>query len=93
PVVPFHTWLPDAHVEAPAPVSMILAGVLLKMGAYGLIRINAGLLPGGLHHWVPVLGALAVINILYGAYVALGQKDLKSMIAMSSVSHMGHVQR
>lgn len=91
PVVPFHTWLPDAHVEAPAPISMILAGVLLKMGGYGLIRINAGLLPEGLKVFIPVLAVLAVINVVYGAYVAMGQKDLKSMIAMSSVSHMGFV--
>lgn len=91
PVVPFHTWLPDAHVEAPAPVSMILAGVLLKMGGYGLIRINAGLLPNGLRVFIPVLAALAVVNVIYGAYVAMGQKDLKTMIAMSSVSHMGFV--
>lgn len=91
PVVPLHTWLPDAHVEAPAPVSMILAGVLLKMGGYGLIRINAGLLPEGLKAFVPYLAVLAVISVLYGAYVAMGQKDLKTMIAMSSVSHMGFV--
>ncbi|KKM08763.1 hypothetical protein SY88_21855 [Clostridiales bacterium PH28_bin88] len=91
PVFPFHTWLPDAHVEAPAPVSMILAGVLLKMGGYGLIRINAGLLPEGLKVFMPALAVLAVVNVVYGAYVAMGQKDLKTMIAMSSVSHMGFV--
>ncbi|MDN5346638.1 MAG: NADH-quinone oxidoreductase subunit [Clostridia bacterium] len=91
PVFPFHTWLPDAHVEAPAPVSMILAGVLLKMGGYGLIRINVGLLPEGVKAYIPLLATLAIINVLYGAYVALGQKDLKTMIAMSSVSHMGFV--
>lgn len=91
PMVPLHTWLPDAHVEAPAPISMILAGVLLKMGGYGLIRINAGLLPEGLKLYVPYLSVLAVISVIYGAYVALGQKDLKTMIAMSSVSHMGFV--
>ncbi|WP_088555178.1 complex I subunit 4 family protein [Calderihabitans maritimus] len=91
PVFPFHTWLPDAHVEAPAPISMILAGVLLKMGGYGLIRINAGLLPEGLKAFIPLLATLAVINVIYGAYVAMGQKDLKTMIAMSSVSHMGFV--
>lgn len=91
PVVPFHTWLPDAHVEAPAPVSMILAGVLLKMGGYGMIRILASLLPEGLNAFVPWLAALAVISVLYGAYVAMGQRDFKTMIAMSSVSHMGFV--
>jgi len=91
PMVPLHTWLPDAHVEAPAPVSMILAGVLLKMGGYGIIRFNVGLLPEGLRLFAPYLAVLAVINVLYGAYVALGQKDLKTMIAMSSVSHMGFV--
>ncbi len=93
PIFPFHTWLPDAHVEAPTPGSILLAGVLLKMGGYGLIRLCMTILPDAARQLVPILVALAVINVLYGAYLALGQinGDLKKMIAASSISHMGYV--
>src|SRR5579875_1373750 len=91
PVFPLHTWLPDAHVEAPTAVSVLLAGVLLKMGGYGMLRVLVGLLPGAAVYLAPLLGVLAVINILYGAMVALAQTDLKKIIANSSVSHMGFV--
>ena len=93
PIFPFHTWLPDAHVEAPTPGSILLAGVLLKMGGYGLIRLCMTILPDAARALVPLLLALAVINVLYGAAVALAQinGDLKKMIANSSISHMGYV--
>ncbi|HVB73292.1 MAG TPA: NADH-quinone oxidoreductase subunit M [Ktedonobacteraceae bacterium] len=91
PMFPFHTWLPDAHTDAPTEVSVILAGVLLKMGAYGLIRICFTLLPGGIREFAPWLAVLAAINILYGAGICLVQKDMKKLIAYSSVSHMGIV--
>ncbi len=91
PMVPFHTWLPDAHVEAPTPVSMLLAGILLKMGAYGMLRICFGFLPDAAVAVAPVLALLAFINIVYTAGVALVQKDMKKLIAYSSVSHMGFV--
>lgn len=91
PVVPLHTWLPDAHVEAPTPVSMLLAGILLKMGAYGLLRFCFEFLPGAGHVLAPYVALLAVINIVYTAGVALVQTDLKKLIAYSSVSHMGFV--
>jgi NADH-quinone oxidoreductase subunit M len=91
PMFPFHTWLPDAHTDAPTEVSVILAGVLLKMGAYGLIRICVTLFPQGWHEISGVLIVLAVINILYGAAICLVQKDMKKLIAYSSVSHMGIV--
>ncbi|MBN1504954.1 MAG: NADH-quinone oxidoreductase subunit M [Candidatus Eisenbacteria bacterium] len=91
PVFPFHTWLPDAHVEAPTAISVILAGVLLKMGTYGIFRISYPILPDAARDFAPFLAVLAVINIVYGALVAMGQKDLKKLVAYSSVSHMGYV--
>src|SRR3972149_1703001 len=92
PAFPFHTWLPDAHVEAPTAISVILAGVLLKMGTYGILRINYPMLPAAtadLAYWF--LGALGAWNIIYGALCAMAQSDLKKLVAYSSVSHMGYV--
>ncbi|HLY81429.1 MAG TPA: NADH-quinone oxidoreductase subunit M, partial [Acidimicrobiales bacterium] len=91
PMFPFHPWLPDAHTEAPTAVSVLLAGVLLKMGAYGLIRICLGFAPHGATEFAPVLGIIAAINVLWGAGASMVQKDMKKMIAYSSVSHMGYV--
>jgi len=91
PVVPLHTWLPDAHVEAPTPISMLLAGILLKMGSYGMLRFGFEFLPDAAKVLAPYIGLLAVINIVYTAGVALVQSDLKKLIAYSSVSHMGFV--
>jgi NADH-quinone oxidoreductase subunit M len=91
PIFPLHTWLPDAHTEAPTAVSVLLAGVLLKMGAYGLLRMNFGMLPDATRQFAGALVVLAVINILYGALVAMMQTDLKRVIANSSISHMGYV--
>jgi NADH-quinone oxidoreductase subunit M len=91
PMWPVHTWLPDAHTEAPTAVSVLLAGVLLKMGAYGLIRICLGFVPAGLAQFAPWLGVLAAINVLWGAGASMIQRDMKKMIAYSSVSHMGYV--
>ena len=91
PSFPFHTWLPDAHVEAPTAVSVILAGVLLKMGGYGLLRLNVGLLPDATKHFALLLAILAVVSVLYGAVVSMVQRDLKAMVAFSSISHMGYV--
>lgn len=91
PVVPFHTWLPDAHVEAPTPVSMLLAGILLKMGAYGMLRFCFEFMPEAAYVAAPWVALLAVINIVYTAGIALVQTDLKKLIAYSSVSHMGFV--
>ena len=90
PLVPFHTWLPPAHVDAPAPGSTILAGVLLKMGTYGFIRILLPILPEAFRRYALVLGVLAVISIVYGALVTLAQTNLKRLIAYSSVVHMGY---
>lgn len=91
PIFPLHTWLPDAHGEASAPVSMVLAGVLLKMGGYGLIRFNTQMLPDAHIYFAPVIIALGVVNIVYGALTAFGQENLKRRLAHSSISHMGFV--
>lgn len=91
PVVPVHTWLPDAHVEAPTPVSMMLAGILLKMGSYGMLRLCFEFMPEAGRVLAPYIGLLALVNIVYTAGVALVQADLKKLIAYSSVSHMGFV--
>jgi NAD(P)H-quinone oxidoreductase subunit 4 len=91
PIFPLHTWLPDAHGEAPAPGSMILAGVLLKMGGYALIRLNAEMLPHAHVYFAPVLAVLGVVNIIYGALAAFSQDNLKRRLAYSSISHMGFV--
>jgi len=91
PVFPFHTWLPLAHVEAPTAISVILAGVLLKMGTYGLLRISYPLLPGEVVNFSYILALLGVINIIWGAVNAIAQIDMKKMVAYSSVSHMGYV--
>ncbi|MBI4344164.1 MAG: NADH-quinone oxidoreductase subunit M [Euryarchaeota archaeon] len=91
PSVPFHTWLPDAHVEAPTPASMILAGLLLKMGGYGVIRIGAMMLPEALKALAYALAVFGVLSIIYGAFVCLAQVDIKRLIAYSSISHMGFV--
>jgi len=91
PLFPFHTWLPDAHVEAPTAVSVILAGVLLKMGTYGLMRISFPIFPGVTKYFATAMAILGVINILYGAYCAMAQTDFKKLVAYSSVSHMGYV--
>ena len=90
-IFPLHTWLPDAHGEASSPISMILAGVLLKMGGYGLIRLNLGLLPDAHVYFAPILVVLGVVNIIYGAFASFGQTNMKRRLAYSSVSHMGFV--
>jgi NADH-quinone oxidoreductase subunit M len=90
PAFPFHTWLPLAHVEAPTPVSVILAGVLLKMGVYGILRISYSILPLGYEWFLPFLVVIAFINIVYGALCAMAQDDMKKMVAYSSVNHMGY---
>ncbi len=89
PMFPFHTWLPDAHVDAPTPISVILAGILLKTGMYGILRFNMQMLPDAMLVFASLIAVFGVINIVYGAFVCLAQKDLKKLIAYSSVSHMG----
>lgn len=91
PIFPFHTWLPDAHGEAPAPVSMILAGVLLKMAGYGLIRMNMEMLPNAHAYFAPVLAILGVVSIIYASLTAFAQTNLKRRMAYSSIAHMGFV--
>lgn len=91
PSFPFHTWLPDAHVEAPTPVSMILAGLLLKMGSYGLVRICLGFFPEVMTAWAPLIILLGAFNVVWAAIACLVQTDMKRIIAFSSVSHMGFV--
>ncbi|HVP05572.1 MAG TPA: NADH-quinone oxidoreductase subunit M [Dehalococcoidia bacterium] len=91
PVVPFHTWLPDAHTDAPTAVSVILAGVLLKMGGYGILRLAFNIMPDVAHDARDYLAVLAAVSIIYGALMTLMQRDLKRLIAYSSVSHMGYV--
>jgi NADH-quinone oxidoreductase subunit M len=91
PMWPFHTWLPDAHGDAPTVGSVLLAGILLKMGTYGFVRIALPLLPEAAHDWAPYIGGLAVVAILYGSLCCLAQTDIKRLIAFSSVGHMGFV--
>ncbi len=91
PMFPFHTWLPDAHVEAPTAGSVILAGVLLKMGTYGFLRFSMPLFPAATEYFYPLIAVLAVIGIIYGALVAMVQPDVKKLVAYSSVSHLGFV--
>lgn len=91
PIFPFHTWLPDAHVQAPTAGSVILAGVLLKMGTYGFVRFSLPIFPDASHEFVPVIAWLAIAGIIYGALVAMVQDDLKKLVAYSSVSHLGFV--
>ncbi len=88
---PFHTWSPDGHVAAPTAVSMVHAGVLMKLGAYGILRVGMGLMPEGAETWMPLLLGLGTVNVIYGAISALGQRDLKYVVGYSSVSHMGYV--
>ena len=91
PIVPFHTWLPDAHTEAPTAGSVLLAGVMLKMGSYGIIRICLEVLPQGAVEWQPIMVFIGLLAMIYGAYACIAQRDLKKMVAFSSVSHMGMV--
>jgi len=91
PIFPFHTWLPDAHVDAPTPISVLLAGVLLKMGGYGFFRIAYPIFPEGAQWFGGTMALLGMINIVYGAFVAMAQTDVKRLVAYSSVSHMGFV--
>ncbi|WP_071515851.1 NADH-quinone oxidoreductase subunit M [Geitlerinema sp. PCC 9228] len=91
PIVPFHTWLPDAHVEASTPISVLLAGVLLKLGTYGLLRFGVGLFPAAWDFLAPALATWAAVSVLYGALTAISQADMKKMVAFSSIAHMGYV--
>src|SRR5947209_14074082 len=88
PMFPFHTWLPDAHTQAPTVGSVLLAAILLKLGTYGFVRIAIPLLPNAAMSWAPWIGGLAVIGIIYGSLCCLAQTDMKRLIAFSSVSHM-----
>jgi len=90
PVFPFHTWLPDAHVQAPTPISVLLAGIILKLGVYGLIRLGLGLVPIQVAYFAPILLVLGLINLIYGAFCAMYQTNAKRMIAYASISHMGY---
>src|SRR3989337_2119909 len=91
PIAPFHSWSPIGHAAAPSAVSMLHAGVLMKLGAYGILRIAIGLLPEGAQFWMPVVAVMCLINIFYGGMVAMSRKDMKFMIGYSSSSHMGYV--
>lgn len=91
PIFPFHTWLPLAHVEAPTAGSILLAGVLLKIGGYGFLRFNLGMTPHGAAYWMPLMIVLSIAGIIYGALTALAQTDVKKLVAYSSVSHMGFI--
>ena len=91
PMVPLHTWLPDAHVQAPTAGSIVLAGVLLKMGAYGFLRFSLPMLPDASHYFATLIQVLSVVSIIYGGFLALAQEDVKKLVAYSSVSHMGFV--
>lgn len=91
PIWPLHLWSPDGHVAAPTAVSMLHAGVLMKLGAYALLRVGAGFMPQGMQYWAPLIAVLCIVNVLYGAMVAMQQKDLKFVVGYSSVSHMGYV--
>ncbi|HIK04522.1 MAG TPA: NADH-quinone oxidoreductase subunit M [Trichormus sp. M33_DOE_039] len=91
PLVPFHTWLPDAHVEASTPISVLLAGVLLKLGTYGLLRFGMNLLPTAWEYLAPWLAVWAVVSVLYGSSCAIAQTDMKKMVAYSSIGHMGYI--
>ncbi|MEO3704920.1 NADH-quinone oxidoreductase subunit M [Trichormus azollae] len=91
PLVPFHTWLPDAHVEASTPISVLLAGILLKLGTYGLLRFGMNLLPEAWEYAAPTLATWAVVSVLFGASCAIAQTDMKKMVAYSSIGHMGYV--
>jgi NAD(P)H-quinone oxidoreductase subunit 4 len=91
PLVPFHTWLPDAHTEASTPVSVLLAGVLLKLGTYGLLRFCLGMFPEAWALLAPWLAGWAAVSVLYGSLAAIAQRDMKRMVAYSSVGHMGYI--
>ena len=91
PMWPVHTWLPDAHVEAPTAGSVVLAAILLKMGGYGFIRFSVGMFPVASEYFTPLIFSLSTIAVIYTSLIALMQKDMKKLIAYSSVAHMGYV--